>query len=88
MDETSPLPPGRLERFCCAGPGLGIFGRLSVGAFRCYTIEREWADNAADVSCVPCGRYELHPVGSRQHGPAFALAPEIVSLVGDAGRVD
>ena len=39
---------------------FGVFGRMSVeDDFRCYTVEREWQDNATRVSCIPEGVYPL-----------------------------
>jgi hypothetical protein len=39
---------------------MGTFGKLHVpGEFECYTIERPWAQNRANVSCIPSGTYDL-----------------------------
>ena len=38
-----------------------------------YTLERPWADNAADVSCVPPGTYDLVPYASPKHGATWCL---------------
>lgn len=46
-----------LKRF--ASTPFGVFGRLSVGDFECYTIEREWKNNAPRISCIPNGIYPL-----------------------------
>lgn len=36
----------------------GTFGDwVSDSNFSCKTIEKPWLDNAADESCIPCGRY-------------------------------
>ncbi|WP_049884280.1 DUF5675 family protein [Vibrio parahaemolyticus] len=41
-------------------PSQGMFGEIYwKGKFLGYTVEREWLDNKANVSCVPCGEYEL-----------------------------
>lgn len=36
---------------------MGTFGRLSVGEFSCYSIERPWLDNTPRESCIPAGCY-------------------------------
>ena len=37
----------------------GLFGVLSVGDFRCFTVERPWYNNAPNISCIPEGEYRL-----------------------------
>jgi hypothetical protein len=37
----------------------GTFGILTVGNFRCYTVERPWENNKRNVSCIPEGTYEI-----------------------------
>jgi hypothetical protein len=46
-----------LERF--AYTPVGAFGRLRVGDWQCYTVERPWAGNRTFVSCIPEGVYRL-----------------------------
>lgn len=55
MPET--LPRVRLARF--AYTENGTYGRLSMGAFSCYSLELPWKNNEPRVSCVPEGLYEL-----------------------------
>ena len=72
-----------LNRFCI-GP-QGTFGVLDVKdngpdgdkedvVFRCYTIERPWANNRPMLSCIPTGRYGLK-LGRYNRGgyPAYVL---------------
>ncbi len=41
------------------GPA-GTFGRLVLeGGWSCVTAEPPWKNNRNDVSCIPCGVYEL-----------------------------
>ena len=47
----------RLQRF--AYTPMGAFGKLRVGLFECYTVERPWKQNRPNVSCIPSGVYEL-----------------------------
>ena len=46
-----------LERF--AQTPHGVFGRLRMEEFDCYTIERPWLDNRKYESCIPTGVYPL-----------------------------
>lgn len=46
-----------LERF--AYTPEGVFGRLVIPEFICYTVERPWLDNKPQVSCIPEGIYSL-----------------------------
>ena len=46
-----------LERF--AYTHVGVFGRLYIPEFECYTVERPWLNNQRKVSCIPCGRYRF-----------------------------
>ena len=47
----------KLERF--AYTPMGTFGRLKVGDFEFFTVERPWVDNEPFKSCVLEGEYEL-----------------------------
>ena len=38
---------------------MGTFGRLSVGNYRCFTVELPWFNNIPGESCIPEGRYRL-----------------------------
>jgi hypothetical protein len=46
-----------LERF--AYSPHGTFGRLRVGEFTCYTVERPWQNNEPRESCIPEGKYPM-----------------------------
>lgn len=53
-----------LERF--AYLDSGTLGKLTIDDWSCYTIERPWKNNAANVSCIPEGTYACQPFsGSR-----------------------
>lgn len=53
-----------LQRF--AYLDSGTLGKLSVGDWSCFTIERPWKDNRPNVSCIPEGTYACQPFsGSR-----------------------
>lgn len=70
-----------IERFCYGAAGVGTFGRLYVGNFACWTVEREWYDNKPYVSCLPDGVYHLEPYVSPRFGHTFALTqPGCVTL--------
>lgn len=52
--------PIYLTRFCYSP--MGTFGRLYVPeGFECFTVERPWANNARNESCIPEGRWRLVP---------------------------
>lgn len=38
---------------------VGVFGTLRIGRWSCYTVERPWAGNRPNVSCIPEGVYPL-----------------------------
>jgi hypothetical protein len=61
-----------LERF--AYSPHGTFGRLRVGNFACYTVERPWKDNRVRESCIPEGEYALQ-LGRYHRGgyPAYEV---------------
>lgn len=42
----------------------GTFGRIFFGAAALYTVERPWADNRSDVSCIPPGLYPIRKTWS------------------------
>lgn len=63
-----------ITRFADYGyPDEGTFGILTFGDFRCYTVERPWADNQPWVSCIPVGEYSLEMHDS----PKFGMTPII-----------
>lgn len=67
-----------LERF--AYSPLGTFGRLRHPAgLELYTVERPWAGNAPNVSCVPEGVYALEPHSSQRYQDTWALVGGTVS---------
>ena len=39
----------------------GTLGRLTMGNWGCFTIERPWKDNQPNVSCIPEGVYACQP---------------------------
>jgi len=39
----------------------GIFGRLILPYFECFTVEREWKNNEIGKSCIPEGWYIYQP---------------------------
>lgn len=61
-----------LERF--AHTPMGVFGELTVGDFKCYTVERPWLDNKPRESCIPEGVYRLD-LGMYNRGgyPAYEI---------------
>ena len=46
-----------LERF--AYSPFGVFGKLMIPEFECFTVERPWLDNKPRVSCIPEGEYKI-----------------------------
>jgi hypothetical protein len=61
-----------LERF--AHTPMGVFGELTLGDFKCYTVERPWLDNKPRESCIPEGVYSLE-LGMYNNGgyPAYEI---------------
>lgn len=52
----------------------GTFGQLyRDGDFICHTVERNWENNEAFVSCVPEGTYALSPHESPRFGDCYIL---------------
>lgn len=43
-------------------------GCLTVGDYRCFTLELPWRDNRANVSCIPAGAYKARKYHSPRHG--------------------
>ncbi len=56
----------RIERFCYSLQGT--FGRMTFRDFECYTVERPWENNEPNVSCIPCGLFELKPTRYNRGG--------------------
>ncbi|MHA1170269.1 MAG: DUF5675 family protein [Candidatus Hodarchaeales archaeon] len=46
-----------IERF--AYSPFGVFGRLTLEQFSCYTVEKVWKNNERSMSCIPEGSYPL-----------------------------
>jgi hypothetical protein len=58
-------------------------GQLQVdGDFLCYTLERPWADNAPNVSCIPLGAYDVRMAWSNH------FQKDMPHIVGVPGRSD
>lgn len=54
--------------------GRGTQGVLRFGAVAfALTLERPWADNQADVSCIPPGRYRCERIRSPKFGWTFEV---------------
>ena len=68
-----------LERFCYSD--VGVFGEMHVGDFSCYTVERPWLDNKANVSCIPQGDYTIDPDAYYHRG-----GYDCVEVLGVQGR--
>lgn len=49
-------------------PPDGTFGTLTGAGLSLVTVERPWLANAADVSCIPAGTYQLHRSMFYKHG--------------------
>ena len=74
-----------LERF--AYSPMGTFGRLTIpNRLSCYTVERPWADNQPNVSCIPEGQYALRrrpsPVVERTTGALYRQGWEVCDVPG------
>lgn len=52
----------------------GTFGLLEGEAFRMYTGELPWKDNALGLSCIPTSIYLATPRTSGKHGKHFILS--------------
>lgn len=48
-------------------------GVLTVGGFRCHTLELPWLDNKRRVSCIPAGTYEYSKHVSPSQGPCLSI---------------
>lgn len=40
----------------------GTYGELSIGAFKCKTLELPWLDNRPSMSCIPAGTYTIKKI--------------------------
>lgn len=62
----------KLERF--AYTPHGVFGRIIIPEFECFTVERPWLDNKPRQSCIPEGVYDLKlGVYNRGGYPAYEV---------------
>lgn len=61
-----------LERYAYM-PGVTL-GRLVIGGFSCYTLERPWYSNKPEESCIPEGFYTVN----RTDSPTYGITYEIV----------
>lgn len=61
-----------LERF--AYSPHGVFGRIIIPEFECFTVERPWLDNKPRESCIPEGSYGIQ-LGRYNRGgyPAYEV---------------
>lgn len=48
-------------------------GRLSYGAFHCFTLELPWKDNQQNISCIPAGTYKAKKYNSPTKGLVLLL---------------
>ena len=60
-----------LVRFCYAPDGT--FGYIDLEGTRVWTVEREWADNKPNMSCLPVGVYDLIKYSSAKYPNTYAL---------------
>ena len=60
------------------------------GAHLCYTCERPWLDNAAEVSCIPAGVYTCVPHDSPKHPDTWELqdVPERTEILLHNGNTE
>lgn len=62
-----------LERWA-EHPVHGAFGEVFHNDRHiCFTVERPWANNAANISCIPSGIYRLEQTTRMDGSMAFAL---------------
>jgi len=63
---------------------MGTFGRLVIDGFQCFSVERPWESNKADVSCIPEGSYRLQlresPVVQRTSGGTYKQGWEVTHV--------
>jgi hypothetical protein len=63
------MPGIRIQR--TESDRFGTFGVLTLGGFRCFTLELPWHDNAPQISCIPTGEYEVEPWSSKKYAQAL-----------------
>lgn len=54
----------------------GTYGELSSEGFRCFMVERQWLDNARQVSCIPAGIYQCE----WRKSPKFGMCYEVMHV--------
>ena len=54
-------------------PGQGTFGCLQIDGWNCVTLEREWLNNAHNISCIPQGGYICSIIDSPKHGYCYQV---------------
>ena len=67
-----------LERFCYSE--AGTFGKLTIGNWHCFTVERPWADNKPFLSCIPEGQYILKKTSTPSHKNTFVLTSTLLNV--------
>lgn len=45
----------------------GTFGVFTIGDFKCFSLELPYRDNKSNISCIPCGEYNV----SLRYSPHF-----------------
>ncbi len=53
----------------------GTFGHLlsDINEILCYTCELPWRQNQPEISCIPCGVYQVEPYSSPLHPDVWHL---------------
>lgn len=51
----------------------GTFGVITLGRFRCFTLELPWRDNRPRRSCIPVGTYRCGIVQSPKFGRVYQV---------------
>lgn len=54
---------------------FGTYGELYLPEFRCLTVERPWADNRPNESCIPPGTYSLNTTMYQGKYKTFEILP-------------
>jgi len=68
----------RLERF--GHDVYATWGRLYIWGDIFFTVERPWAHNRPNESCIPTGMYHLKRHDSEAHPASWAIIGDSVSL--------
>jgi hypothetical protein len=52
----------------------GVYGILSINhKVICVTLERPWAGNTINISCIPVGSYLCRPINSGKFGATYEV---------------